>query len=401
MIAVYEIFNSKGGPMTILGVTNLRTRNFRLSILAIGVCICLAQVEAASAYVAYDFENYAMPLQEGAVGSVPSAIQSDPNGNRYLRLTASPQDCGWGTFATDCPTTRAELKIGQISRSASNTATYSFSYRLNSSTPPQSIIAQLYQTNDLWGTPDIIGGWTVASWADADNNEVGIVVKSSNPYTCDESGRCSGAPGEQLTWPLTYDQWVHVSLNIYFHLDAGSVDITVDGQYRGTIRGRTILHLTISEWTYAYIDVYGRHAIVDFDNVVLAAGSSPSTPTPTPRPTPQPSSNAVSSNLTDYQTISGSWVVWTASATGVPSQVDFLIDNVVMWTESYAPYQFNGNSPEGYLNSTAMSDGQHTLTVRARYSDGSSAQKNISVAVSNGTPAPVQIGHAVSSNLTD
>jgi hypothetical protein len=116
----------------------------------------------------------------------------------------------------------------------------------------------------------------------------------------------------------------------------------------------------------------------------------------TPAATPPPSNtNSISTNIADGAVLNGSSVVWTATPSGSPSRVEFLIDSVLSWTELSSPYQFNGD-PSGTLNTTTLNDGSHQLKVRALYSDNSTAERTATVTVSNTsttqpspTPSPV------------
>jgi hypothetical protein len=98
----------------------------------------------------------------------------------------------------------------------------------------------------------------------------------------------------------------------------------------------------------------------------------------------QPVTNTVSTNIANNATLSGSSVVWTATASSSPARVEFLIDGVLSWTEFVSPYQFNGD-PSGTLNTTTLTNSSHQLKVRAVYADNSTPEKTISVTVSNTT----------------
>src|ERR671925_198941 len=94
------------------------------------------------------------------------------------------------------------------------------------------------------------------------------------------------------------------------------------------------------------------------------------------------SSNTISTNIANGAVLSGSSVIWTATPSGSPARVEFLIDNALSWTDSIAPYQYNGD-PAGRLNTTSLSNASHQLTVRAVYSDNSTAVQSVTVTVSN------------------
>ena len=85
--------------------------------------------------------------------------------------------------------------------------------------------------------------------------------------------------------------------------------------------------------------------------------------------------NTVSTNIANNAVLSGSSVIWTATATGSPVRVEFLIDGALSWTELASPYQFNGD-PSGLLNTTTLTNSSHQLKVRAVYADNSTAETN-------------------------
>jgi hypothetical protein len=99
--------------------------------------------------------------------------------------------------------------------------------------------------------------------------------------------------------------------------------------------------------------------------------------------TPPPTSgNTIATNAADGAVLSGSSVIWTATASGAPVRVEFFIDGNHLWTEYIAPYQFNGD-PSGTLDTTQLVDGSHQLTVRAVYFDNSTAEQIVTVTVQN------------------
>ncbi len=98
------------------------------------------------------------------------------------------------------------------------------------------------------------------------------------------------------------------------------------------------------------------------------------------------------------QTLSGK-VRWVASVTGPqPSKVTFSIDGSVKWTERYAPYVFNGDE-NGLLDTTALSDGPHTLSVVAYAVTGNTAVASASVTVANDVPPATAF--RISSSIVD
>ncbi len=81
------------------------------------------------------------------------------------------------------------------------------------------------------------------------------------------------------------------------------------------------------------------------------------------------------------QTLSGT-ASWQATVSGAtPSRVDFAIDGVVKWSQSTAPFAYDGN---GNLDTTSLSNGQHNLTVVAYGNKQTgSASSTVTVNVAN------------------
>jgi hypothetical protein len=94
---------------------------------------------------------------------------------------------------------------------------------------------------------------------------------------------------------------------------------------------------------------------------------------------------SVSSSIGKSATLTGS-VTWTASPSSSATKVEFTIDGKVRWTESLAPYQFNGD-PNGVLDTSTLSNGVHTLAVTAYGVKGQTAVAKSSVTVANNGPA--------------
>ena len=219
------------------------------------------------------------PDNSGLTWAVPATILTESNGNRYLRLTASPSDCG-PAFATGCPTARAEQLIARVDRNVYNPITFSYSYRLRSPITG-NVVTQLYQSDHI-----STGGWVVNNYADGPAGVTGVEVKNPTAtYTCVGIQCSTSAPGEFIDWPIQYDKWITISLVVYFDLTQGTVDVTIDGQYKGTLRGKTILTPQMTADTFIYIDVYGSPATIDFDNIVVSPGAV-TAPTPTPNTCP-------------------------------------------------------------------------------------------------------------------
>ena len=91
----------------------------------------------------------------------------------------------------------------------------------------------------------------------------------------------------------------------------------------------------------------------------------------------------VASSVRADARLSGS-IAWLATPTdiGETARVEFLIDGRLAWTENDAPYEFNG-TPGGRLDTRVLTNGPHTLEVRAVTAQGGVARSVVSVVVAN------------------
>ena len=83
---------------------------------------------------------------------------------------------------------------------------------------------------------------------------------------------------------------------------------------------------------------------------------------------------------------------WIASPThpAKVSQVDFLVDGKLIWTEQGAPYVFGGDengSHKGYFFTSWLSQGRHHFTARAGYFNGKHVSDTVVARVKR-SPAP-------------
>jgi hypothetical protein len=151
---------------------------------------------------------------------------------------------------------------------------------------------------------------------------------------------------------------------------------------------------TASTYTVATSDVGFtiRFAVTGTNNNSSTTAWSAPTALVAPAPAPAPL-HSVSESVVGGSTLSGS-VSWTASTSDAPTKVDFSIDGVLKWTEIQAPYVYNGDG--NTLDTKTLSNGGHTLSVKASYPDGTTASASASVTVSNAAPAPL---HSVSESV--
>ena len=93
----------------------------------------------------------------------------------------------------------------------------------------------------------------------------------------------------------------------------------------------------------------------------------------------------VSSSITNGSTLAGP-VSWEATPSRSASKVEFYIDGALRWTESIAPFVFNGDGMQ--LDTRTLSDGSHLLKAIATATDGSKAEASSTVTVANRRAAP-------------
>ena len=101
--------------------------------------------------------------------------------------------------------------------------------------------------------------------------------------------------------------------------------------------------------------------------------------------TPPPTSpgNTITTNVADGAVLSGSAVIWTATPSDSRVRVEIFIDGKHIRTEVIGPHDFNDSEPSGTLDTTKLTNGSHQLTVRAIYSDHSTAEQTVAVIVEN------------------
>ena len=96
-----------------------------------------------------------------------------------------------------------------------------------------------------------------------------------------------------------------------------------------------------------------------------------------------PSGNTITTNVADGAVLSGSAVIWTATPSDSRVRVEIFIDGKHIRTEVIGPHEFNDSEPSGTLDTTKLTNGSHQLTVRAIYSDNSTAEQTVAVIVEN------------------
>ena len=94
----------------------------------------------------------------------------------------------------------------------------------------------------------------------------------------------------------------------------------------------------------------------------------------------------MSQSISDGSTIAGA-VQWTTTPpAGTVTKVDFSVDGTNKFTDSSAPFVFNGDG--NALDTTTLSDGSHTFKVTASYQDGTTAASSVTATVANASVSP-------------
>ena len=229
--------------------------------------------------MAYNFEDGQIPNSNRLSSNlIPATVLTESNGNHFLRMTASPEDCG-PSFGTTCPRTRAELWIGFAPGTADQMVTYNFSMRIPSSNSGgrNNLLMQLFQ-----GLADIVNsGKTI--WIGSQNGR--LFLENDLTHTTADLG------------VISYDQWMNFSLVVYLTTNPsqGRADAYRNGALPGSIVGEATEK--IADITNMYLDVIdfgGVLGIADFDNVQISTGGLVPTPTPIPPlPPPSPTSQSL------------------------------------------------------------------------------------------------------------
>ncbi|MDX6504099.1 MAG: polysaccharide biosynthesis protein PslG [Gaiellaceae bacterium] len=148
------------------------------------------------------------------------------------------------------------------------------------------------------------------------------------------------------------------------------------------------LGVTSSAYTLASADAGStlRVVVTASNSAGATSGTSAATAVVAAAPAPAPTTYVVTSSVASGATLSGS-LAWTATTTGkTTAKVEFFIDGVLKTSEALAPYVFNGDG--GVLVTTTLTNGSHTLMVKATATDATTATVSSTVTVSNSTPAP-------------
>jgi hypothetical protein len=174
---------------------------------------------------------------------------------------------------------------------------------------------------------------------------------ASTPWTATPSGSVASVE----FWIDGVRRWVENATPYYYNGDGGALALT-----------------TLSN---------GSHTLLV--KAIAADGRTASKSITITRDPPVSSATALSvtTNLVDGQHFAATVAStpWTATPSGSVASVEFWIDGVRRWVENATPYYYNGDG--GALALTTLSNGSHTLLVKAIAADGRTASKSITITV--------------------
>jgi hypothetical protein len=237
--------------------------------------------------LSYNFEDGIIP-NSNTLGpnAVPTTIMTEGT-NEFLRMTASPSDCG-DAFGTTCPRTRAELLIGHDSN-VTEIVTYSFKLRYPSSNPSgqNQLSMQTYQ--GFFTYPNYTSRLL---WIGLKDGRVYLAnrlppVPQTSQYV--DLGTAGGPAQIVDLGPVAYDTWITYALSVNWSTDPllAWASVTKNGVAMGSITGQPTLAYTQStpDMFTDVISFDGVLGIADFDNVQIGTGGSTGDSTPPAPPT--------------------------------------------------------------------------------------------------------------------
>ena len=243
-------------------------------LISSGLTFYQSQAQTGNVFASHHFEDGILPnhwLDWSAFKvKVPAAIHTDPDGNHFLRITATPNDIT-DTGGASSIRVRSQTTVGGDSYKDGDSRTYSFSMRLDRNNAPvtNSVLMQLFQYDSTgalspYGVPDATGPtvW-IAGGTD------GIRIRNYYDYE---------KRIQQLDLgKIAADRWVNIAVSVVWSLDPakGRIDVWIDGKLAGRLQGAPTILSPIS--TFAsdmHIGTYGDGGVgvVDFDNIEIRMG---------------------------------------------------------------------------------------------------------------------------------
>jgi hypothetical protein len=231
----------------------------------------------------FDFEQGMPPLStawSAFKATVPARIATDPDGNRFIRITATAAEGGAGGYAGRV---RSQASLGKTSAAEGETVIYDFSLRLGDDAPESGVLWQLFS----YGGGKQLG---YATPGDGTDPTVWLYKRPDGTFTV--SNFYDEATQKQILniGTLPTNEFVKITVGVHWSLDPakGRVDVWVNGDPAGSLTGRpTIISPLTKPNAEMHIGTYGGNdyeavGAVDFDDVVVVretAGGNCAEPT--------------------------------------------------------------------------------------------------------------------------
>jgi hypothetical protein len=166
-------------------------------------------------------------------------------------------------------------------------------------------------------------------------------------------------------------------------VDGGAMwsEVSAPYQYNGETDGKFDT-TTVSNGTHTFAATAHFADGTSAVSSVTANVQNTTTPPPPPPPSPTVSVTAPASGAT----VSGSIPFAASVANGTASKVELTVDGGSLYTDSAAPYSYNGDS--GTLDTTKLPNGNHTFNAKAYLSDGTTVTGSTTANVQNTVSPP-------------
>jgi hypothetical protein len=222
-----------------------------------------------------DFEQGMPPLStawSAFKATVPARIETDRDGNKFIRITATAAEGGAGGFPGRV---RSQASLGQTSAAEGETVIYDFSLRLGNDAPESAVLWQLFS----YGGGEQLG---YATPGDGTDPTVWLYKRSDGTFTV--SNFYNEATQKQILeiGTLPSHEFVNITISVHWSLDpaTGRVDVWVNGNPAGSLTGKpTIISPLTRPKAEMHIGTYGGNnyeavGSVDFDDVVVVKGTA-------------------------------------------------------------------------------------------------------------------------------
>jgi hypothetical protein len=222
-----------------------------------------------------DFEQGMPPLStawSAFKATVPARVDTDRDGNKFIRITATPAEGGAGGYPGRV---RSQASLGQTSAAEGETVIYDFSLRLGNDAPESAILWQLFS----YGTGEQRG---YATPGDGTDPTVWLFKERDGTYTV--ANLYNEATQRQILeiGALPSNEFVNITISVHWSLDPakGRVDVWVNGNPAGSLTGKpTIISPLTRPKAEMHIGTYGGNnyeavGSVDFDDVMVVKGTA-------------------------------------------------------------------------------------------------------------------------------